>query len=77
MQPGLDCQFELGAHTVGARDQYRLPVTIKRQFEQGAKATQSGQYARSPGFRDGRFDALDQLAAGIDIHPGIPVAQGV
>ena len=77
MQPGLDCQFELGAHTVGARDQYRFPVAVQWQFEQGAKATQSCQYARSPGFRDGRLDALDQLAAGIDVYTGVPVVQTV
>ena len=75
MQSGLYRQLQLGAHTVSARDQHRFPIAVQWQLEQGAKAPQSCQHPRSPGFRNRRFDAFDQLAAGIDVHTGVPVAQ--
>ena len=72
----LDGQLELGADTVGAGYQYRLAVTIQRQFKQGTKTAQACQYAGPPGPGDRGLDPFDQLAAGLDIHTGVAVAQG-
>ena len=77
MQTGFDGEFEFGADPVGARDQYRLPVAIQWQLEQGTEASQPGQYFGSPGAGNRRLDILYQPVAGIDIDAGVPVAQGL
>ena len=68
-------QFELGAHAIGAGHQYRLAIAVQRQFEQGAEAAQATQHAGSEGAPGMRFDAVHQPVAGVDVHPGVAVAE--
>src|SRR3546814_6611006 len=68
------CQLELGADTIGAGHQHRLPVAAGK-IEQGAKTTEAAHHFRAQGAFDQRLDALDEGVAGIDIDPGITVGQ--
>ncbi len=72
----LHGQLELGADAVGAGDQHRFAVAIQRQLEQRAEAAEPGQHARAEGVLDDRLDALDQGIAGVDIDPGLRIAEG-
>jgi hypothetical protein len=66
--PHLDRQLELGAYPVGARDQHRLAIAVDRQLEQPPKAAEAAEHTDTAGALNQRFDGLDELIAGIDVH---------
>ena len=75
MPPCLDSQLELGTDAIGARHQDGLAVTVHRQFEQRAKASQSGEHPGDAGPRRYRLDAFNQSVSGVDIDAGTAVIQ--
>ena len=68
----MEREFQLGADTVSAGNQYRLAVFF-RDFEQRAKAANAGQHLGPHGALGIRLDRLDQGVAGVDVHAGIAV----
>ena len=69
-------QAQLGAHTIGTGNQYRLAVAL-RQFEQGAEAAQACHYLGAAGPFGNAFDAFNQCITSVDIDACVFVAQGL
>ena len=67
---------QLGADTVGAGHQHRLPVTVQWQFEQCTEAAQAGHHAGAEGFANHWLDSFHQVVAGVDVDAGLPIAEG-
>ena len=74
---GLDGDAQLGADAVIGRDQQRIVVAGRLRIEDAAEATDLGIRARPPRRLDQRLDELDEKIAGVDIDPGIGIAEGI
>ena len=70
----VECERELqlGADAIGAGDEHRLPVPL-RKFDQGAKAADAGQDLRAHRALRIRLDPLDQRIARVDVDAGVAV----
>ena len=69
-------EFEFGAHTVGPADQNGLFIAFWH-FEQGAKTTNTRQYAFAHGFFGQGLDAFDQGIASVDVNACVFIGKGV
>ena len=71
----VQCQAQLGAHAVGAGDQYRLLVA-GRDLAEGAKTAQAAHDFGARSALGDALDAFDQCFTGVDVYTGVLVAQG-
>ena len=69
--------LELGADTIGRRDQSRLLVLSSVQREETAKAAEVAHDLRTIGRLDQRFDHLHKAVTGININAGIFIGHGI
>ncbi len=70
---GHECDFELRADAVRARDEHRLAKAGGIEREQSAERTDLGQHAgRERRARQG-FDASDGFVAGVDVDAGLAI----
>jgi hypothetical protein len=73
--PGIsavDRQPQLRAHAVGARDQHRALVA-GRQLDQRTKAADTGEHFAALRAAHQRFDAFNELIAGVDVDACIAI----
>ena len=68
-------QLELGAHAVGAADQYRF-FKLFRHFKHRAKAANACEHAFTHGSFSQRLDAFNQRISRINVDTGVFVADG-
>ncbi len=73
----LHRELQLGAHPVGAGDQDRLAIIVPCKFEQCAEAADAGEHPLAQRFPGKRLDVLDEPVAGVDVHAGIAVGEGL
>jgi hypothetical protein len=69
--------LELGADTVGGRDQNRVAITRSLQVEQRTETAQAGGRTATRGACRERFDRFDEGRPRIDIDAGIAITAGV
>ncbi len=67
-------ELQLRADAVGAGDQHRLPVAL-RKLDQRAEAADAGEHfgPHRPGGE--RLDALDERVAGVDVDAGVAIGK--
>ena len=68
----VDSQLQLGADTVGARDQHWLFIVF-RQLKQATETTETAHHAGAIGAGYAGFDFFDELVAGVNIDTRIAV----
>ena len=68
------CHSELGAHTIGARNEDRFSIAA-RHFEKCAKTTNTCKHTLTHGLAGERLDTVNQGIARIDVNARVFVAQ--
>jgi len=76
---GSECDFQLGAYAIGARDEHRLPPSLSVQLKEGAESADRRKHApakRLPGHGGNpplRFVSYRNIHAGVGVaHEGNP-----
>ena len=67
-------QVHLRPDAVGARHEHRLPVAGRVQREQPAEAADPAEHLGAAGARDDLADEVDRPVRGIEVDPGVRVA---
>ena len=70
-------QFQLGADAVGGSDENGIGEPGGGQVKQAAEPAKGHIRARAPRARRIGPDITDQRVAGVDIDPGIAIAEGI
>ena len=72
--PRVDGEAQLGADSVGARNQYRFAITL-RQAHQRAETADAGQHFGAVGTAHQGLDAFDERVACVDVYASVSVGQ--
>ena len=77
MLAGGNGDLELGADTIGGRDQDGIAEARSLQVEQGTETAETGGRAAARGAGCQGFDRFDERRSRIDIDAGIAITAGV
>ena len=75
MNTGLESDLQLGADTVGGRDQDRIAIAARFKIEERAEAADTGEDPGDLGFLGDRADAPHEFSAGFDANAGLGVGE--
>src|SRR5439155_15308427 len=70
---GHECDLQLGADAIGARDEHRVAPTLAIDSEESAERTDIREDARRERRARQRLDAADGLVACVDVDAGLAI----